>query len=183
MFAPQTGNPSFGVVRVLAKDSNDVGRNNNSLTFIDSDGQVKTLCKQQPTALSVCHSSSACHDHSGHPCLDTCASALLGGAWCHADMTAHLRNGGDVASKASMCWMQVGNAQGHNISESTANVVEDDRWHMVSGSAAADCMHDDHAWLRLDGMLCQLLRILVPTAAHCLSMSWHPVCLVQSAQP
>ena len=42
MFAPQTGNPSFGVVRVLAKDSNDVGRNNNSLTFIDSDGQVNT---------------------------------------------------------------------------------------------------------------------------------------------
>jgi hypothetical protein len=40
LFAPQTGNPSYGVVRVLAKDSNDISRANNSLTFVDSDGQV-----------------------------------------------------------------------------------------------------------------------------------------------
>ena len=44
-----------------------------------------------------------------------------------------------MVCEASTCWLQVGNAQGRNISEGTANVVEDDRWHMVSGTIAADC--------------------------------------------
>ena len=44
LFAPQTGNPSYGVVRLLAKDSNDNSRKNNSLAFIDSDGQV-SVCR------------------------------------------------------------------------------------------------------------------------------------------
>lgn len=80
MFAPQTGNPSFGVVRVLAKDSNDVSRNNNSLTFIDSDGQVKTQCGKELMAPPAATHSLACHVHSSRLCLGTRASALMGGA-------------------------------------------------------------------------------------------------------
>lgn len=52
LFAPQTSNPSYGVVRALAKDSNDVSRANSSLTFVDSDGQVSMClpisCSRQP---------------------------------------------------------------------------------------------------------------------------------------
>ena len=80
MFAPQTGNPSFGVVRVLAKDSNDAGRNNNSLSFIDSDGQVKTQCIKEQTAPPVATHSLACHDNSGRLGLGTCATPLSRGA-------------------------------------------------------------------------------------------------------
>ena len=79
-----------------------------------------------------------------------------------------------------MCWLQVGNAQGRNISEGTANVVEDDRWHMVSGSVAglyADCMQTVCRLIVLDCSVVYgvLVCILVPNAAHSLSISWHPM--------
>lgn len=43
IYVPQTGNAAFGVVRAMVKDSSDTWKGNSSMSYIDSDGRVRSI--------------------------------------------------------------------------------------------------------------------------------------------